>query len=40
MKRIEYLLTAAVLAVLFPLTGQAEDINVDFTATVLATTCS
>ncbi|EAB9859842.1 fimbrial protein [Salmonella enterica] len=40
MKRNKYLLTASALAVLFPLTGQAEDINVDFTATVLATTCS
>ncbi|KKA51381.1 fimbrial protein, partial [Salmonella enterica subsp. salamae serovar 42:f,g,t:--] len=40
MKRNKYLLTASALAVLFPLAGQAEDINVDFTATVLATTCS
>lgn len=40
MKRNKYLLAASVLAVIFPLTSQAENINVDFTATVLATTCS
>ncbi|HCL5279645.1 TPA: fimbrial protein [Salmonella enterica] len=40
MKRNKRLLAAAVLAAIFPLTSQAEDINVDFTATVLATTCS
>ncbi|MDU2938664.1 MAG: fimbrial protein [Enterobacteriaceae bacterium] len=40
MKRNKCLLAASALATLFPLAGQAEDINVDFTATVLATTCS
>lgn len=40
MKRNKHLLAASVLAMIFPLTGQAENINVDFTATVLATTCS
>lgn len=40
MKRNKYLLAASVLAILFPLAGQTEEINVDFTATVLATTCS
>ncbi|EDU6364222.1 fimbrial protein [Salmonella enterica] len=40
MKRNKSLLFAAALVMLSPLTGQAEDINVDFTATVLATTCS
>ncbi|ENU8214516.1 hypothetical protein ACE2LV_001383 [Salmonella enterica] len=40
MRRNKHLLAASVLAMIFPLTSQAEDINVDFTATVLATTCS
>ncbi|EPQ6908898.1 fimbrial protein [Citrobacter freundii] len=40
MKRNKRLLAASVLAVLFPLASQAENVNVDFTATVLATTCS
>ena len=40
MKRNKRFLAASVLAVLFPLTSQAETLNVDFTATVLATTCS
>ncbi|EAA5693649.1 fimbrial protein [Salmonella enterica] len=40
MKRNKCLLAALVLATLFPLASQSEDINVDFTATVLATTCS
>ncbi|EBY0372544.1 fimbrial protein [Salmonella enterica] len=40
MKRNKCLLAALALATLFPLASQAEDINVDFTATVVATTCS
>lgn len=40
MKRNKCLLAASALAILLPLAGQAEDLNVDFTATVLATTCS
>ncbi|MGA4522363.1 fimbrial protein [Citrobacter portucalensis] len=40
MKRNKRFLAASVLSVLFPLTSQAETLNVDFTATVLATTCS
>ncbi|EDT7433668.1 fimbrial protein [Salmonella enterica subsp. enterica] len=40
MERNKRLLIASALAVIFPLTGQAEDINVDFTATVLSTTCN
>lgn len=40
MERNKRLLIASALAVIFPLTGQAENINVDFTATVVATTCS
>ncbi|MBJ9268741.1 fimbrial protein [Citrobacter freundii] len=40
MKRNKRFLAASVLAVLFPLTTQAETVNVDFTATVLGTTCN
>lgn len=40
MKRNKCLLAATALALLSPLAGQAEDINVEFRATVLATTCS
>ncbi|APR30471.1 MULTISPECIES: fimbrial protein [Citrobacter] len=40
MKRNKRFLAASVLAVLFPLTSQAETVNVDFTATVLGTTCN
>lgn len=40
MKRNKRLLAASAIAMIFPLSSQAEDVNVDFTATVLATTCS
>jgi len=40
MKRNKCLLAATALAILSPLAGQAEDINVNFTADILATTCS
>lgn len=40
MRRNNRLLAASGLAILFPLAGYAEDINVDFTATIKATTCS
>ena len=40
MKRNKHLIAASALAMILPLTSQAESIDVDFTATVLATTCS
>ncbi|EEE2001258.1 fimbrial protein [Salmonella enterica subsp. enterica serovar Kotte] len=38
MKRI--LLASSLISIYFPLSGQAQDLNVDFTATVLETTCN
>ncbi|POP41590.1 fimbrial protein [Superficieibacter electus] len=40
MKRNKRLFFASALMIAFPLASQAEDLNVDFTANVLATTCS
>ncbi|WP_423061541.1 fimbrial protein [Citrobacter portucalensis] len=40
MKWNKHLLATSILVLMFPLAGQAENINVDFTATVMATTCS
>ena len=40
MKRNKRFLAASIFAVIFPLASQAETLNIDFTATVLATTCN
>jgi len=40
MKRNKRFLAASVLAMIFPLASHAESINVDFTATVIASTCN
>lgn len=39
MKRNIPLISASLLSLMMPLASQAEDLNVDFTATVLSTTC-
>lgn len=40
MKRNKCLLLSSVISLLCPLAAQAEDLNIDFKATVTATTCS